>query len=251
MRLALAALAFALSAPALAVTGQAPPATGWEARGIVMVVDQNGDLCTGTALARDLVLTAAHCVVRKERYEVKPYQTGKAIPVRSVAIHPRFDMESYSRSRATADLALVKLAAPLPAVVVPAALAPARRVHVGETLTIAGFGTVIDHSADGLGIPRMAKLTVTGQPGSLQIRLYDAKTQNRSNGLGACTGDSGAPAFDGEGPQKNGQIIGVVSWTTAAGNEAGCGGLTGLTPLLIYRAWLVDTAKKFNSPVER
>jgi Trypsin len=255
MRLPLAVLALSLSAPALAVTGQAPPATGWAARAIVMVIDPRGDLCTGTALARDLVLTAAHCVARKERYEVKPYQTGKTIPVRGVAIHPRFDLANYARSRATADVALIKLAAPLPDVVVPAALAPARRVHVGETLTIAGFGTVADHSADGLGVPRMARLTVTGQPGSLQIRLVDPATRNLRPGLGACTGDSGAPAYDGEDARKSGQmigqVIGIVSWTTAAGNEEGCGGLTGLTPLLLYRGWIVDTARKFDSPVGR
>jgi hypothetical protein len=252
MRRVLAALiVFAFSTPAFAVTGHAPPATGWAARPIVMVVDPRGDLCTGTALTRDLVLTAAHCVARKERYEVKPYQTGEPIPVRAVAIHPRFDLEDYALSRATADVALVKLAAPLPDVIVPAALAAARRVKVGETLTIAGFGTIADHSAAGLGIPRMAKLTVTGQPGSLQIRLYDAATRNLRPGLGACTGDSGAPAYDGEGPQKYGQVIGVVAWTTAADNEEGCGGLTGLTPLLLYRSWIADTARKLNSPIGR
>jgi hypothetical protein len=252
MRRVLAALTVALfGVPALAVTGHAPPASGWAARAIVMLVDPRGDLCTGTALTRELVLTAAHCVARKERYEVKPYQTGGPIPVRSIAVHPRFDLESYAASRATADVALVKLAAPLPDVIVPAALAAPRRVKVGERLTIAGFGTVADHSADGLGIPRMARLTVTGQPGSLQIRLVDPKTRDQNPGLGACTGDSGAPAYDGEGPQKSGQVIAVVSWTTAANDEEGCGGLTGLTPLLLYRAWIVDTARKFNSPLGR
>jgi secreted trypsin-like serine protease len=234
---------------AFAVTGNAPPAAGWAARAIVMVIDPRGDLCTGTAIARDLVLTAAHCVARKERYEVKPYQTGDAIPVRSVAVHPRFDLENYAMSRATADVALIKLAAPLPDVIVPAALAAPRRVQVGERLTIAGFGTTVDRSAAGLGIPRMAKLTVTGHPGSLQIRLVDPATHNLRPGLGACTGDSGAPAFDGEGLHKSGQVIGVVSWTTAADDEEGCGGLTGLTPLLLYRSWILNTARKLNSPL--
>jgi Trypsin len=244
-RLLFALAALVLSAPAFAVTGQAPPATGWAARGIVMVLDARGDLCTGTALARDLVLTAAHCVTRSGRYTVLAYQNGQAIPARAIARHPRFDFSNYLASRATADVALVKLDGPLPDVIVPAALAAARRVQVGETLTIAGFGTVAAGSALGLRVPRMAKLTVTGTPGSLQIRLYDNATRNRRAGLGACTGDSGAPAFDGEGPL----VIGVVSWTTAAGNEEGCGGLTGLTPLIAYRGWIIDTARKFGSPL--
>jgi len=232
-------------APAFAVTGNAPPATAWAARPIVMVIDPRGDLCTGTALTRDLVLTAAHCVARAERYEVRPYQTDATIGVRSVALHPRFDLASYAASRATADVALIKLTGELPDIVVPAALAAPRRVKVGETLNIAGFGTVAAGTERGLRQPREAKLTVTGQPGSLQIRLYDNATRNRRPGLGACTGDSGAPAYDGEGPL----VIGIVSWSTAADDEEGCGGLTGVTPLIAYRAWIVDTARKFNSPL--
>jgi secreted trypsin-like serine protease len=93
-----------------------------------------------------------------------------------------------------------------------------------------------------LGIPREAKLTVTGKPGSLQIRLVDPATLNKRPGLGGCVGDSGAPAFetDASGALR---IVGVVSWSTAPNDEDGCGGLTGLTPLLLYRDWIVETAK--------
>lgn len=231
--------------PALAVTGDAPPATGWAARPIVMLIDSRGDLCTGTALAADLVLTAAHCVTRPIAYRVRTFQDGAIIPVASVKPHPRFNMAAYAASRATADVALVKLKTPLPDIIVPAALAAERRVAVGETLTIAGFGVTKAGTAQGLGQPRMATLTVTGKPGSLQVRLYDPATRNQSAGLGGCTGDSGAPAYDGEGPL----VIGVVSWSTAAQNNEGCGGLTGITPLLNYRAWIVDTARTLGSPL--
>ena len=140
---------------------------------------------------------------------------------------------------------MVKLATPLPEIVVPAAFAAPRRVAAGETLTIAGFGVTLAGTARGLGVPRMAKLTVTGKPGSLQVRLVDLATRNVTAGLGGCTGDSGAPAFDGDGPL----VIGIVSWSTAPQDNEGCGGLTGVTPLLLYRDWIIETAKKFNSPV--
>jgi S1-C subfamily serine protease len=234
-----------LCAPAYALTGNAPPASGFAARPLVMVVDPRGDLCTGTALARDLVLTAAHCVAGKLDYQVKTFQAGQTISVRSIALHPRFDLASYAASRATADLALLKLSVPLNDLILPATLAPARRVAVSETLTIAGFGVTAAGTARGLGIPRMATLAVTGKPGSLQIRLYDLAMRNQRIGLGACTGDSGAPAFE---PATE-AVIGVVSWSTAPGDQEGCGGLTGVTPLLLYREWIVDTARKFNSPI--
>jgi secreted trypsin-like serine protease len=240
---------FAVSAPAFAVTGHAPPATGWAARPIVMLIDARGDLCTGTALARDLVLNAAHCVTLPIHYHVRVYQNDAAIAVRSITRHPRFNMASYAASRATADVALLKLAAPLPDIIVPAGLAAVRRVAVGETLTIAGFGVTRARTADGLGIPRMATLTVTGKPGSLQVRLTDPAAQNQRGGqkpgLGGCVGDSGAPAFDGAGPL----VIGVVSCSSSPNFDDVCGGLTGITPLLNYHRWIVDTAKKLGSPV--
>ena len=233
-----------LSAPALAITGPAPPAQGYAARAIVMLVDPRGDLCTGTALARDLVLTAAHCVAADTR--VRIFQTGQTVAVRGVARHPQFNAAAYAASRATADVALLKLAAPMSELVVPAKLGPARRVAVGETLTVAGFGVTAARTDHGLGVPRMATLAVTGKPGALQIRLYDLATRNFRAGLGACTGDSGGPAFE---PSSE-AVIGVVSWTTGPRDEEGCGGLTGVTPLLLYRQWIVDTAAKFNSPLQ-
>jgi hypothetical protein len=231
-------------APAFAITGNAPPATGWAARALVMVVDEHGNLCTGTALTRELVLTAAHCVVRPFDYQVKTFQSGRRIPVQGIARHPDFHLDNYLAARVTTDLALLKVDTPIDDIIQPATLAPARRVAAGETLTIAGFGVTIAGTASGLGVPRMAKLTVTGKPGSLQIRMVDPAAQNKRIGLGACVGDSGAPVYDGE------RVIGVVSWSTAPNDEEGCGGLTGVTPLLLHHKWIADTARKFNSPIE-
>jgi secreted trypsin-like serine protease len=81
----------------------------------------------------------------------------------------------------------------------------------------------------------------------LQIRLFDPSTKGQSAGLGACAGDSGAPAFR----ENNGNltVIGVVSWSTGPNLSGGCGGLTGITPLARYRAWIVDTARVLGSPL--
>ena len=90
----------------------------------------------------------------------------------------------------------------------------------------------------------MAQLTVTGKPGSLQIRLLDPSTRNTLPGLGACSEESGAPVFETSGSQ-----IGIVSWTTGPDDTEGCGGLTGVTPLMLYRGWILDTAQKLGSPL--
>ncbi len=94
------------------------------------------------------------------------------------------------------------------------------------------------------GTVRVAGLVATGRPGTLQIRLVDPVGQGTREGLGACTGDSGAPVF--EDKQGGPVIVGVVSWSTGPNGSAGCGGMTGVTPLTLHRGWIVQTAQKWG-----
>ena len=45
-------------------------------------------------------------------------------------------------------------------------------------------------------------------------------------------------------------VVGVVSWSTGPAASEGCGGLTGVTPLTRYRAWIVGQAAKMGSPLQ-
>ena len=234
-----------LCAPALAITGNAPQASG--PRHAVMIVGSQGTFCTGAAIARDLVLTAAHCVQPGSDYKLVEFDaahTPRLLDVRTVMRHPQFNLQTLLAHRATADVALLKLAQPLPAAVVPATLGDGSFApKVGGTLTVYGYGLSLRGDGKTGGTLRTATLTITGQPGNLQVRLVDPVGGGTRAGLGACTGDSGAPVFD------DATLIGVVSWSTGPNLADGCGGMTGVTPLNLYRAWIVDTAKKMNSPV--
>ena len=240
-----------VSSPANAMVGGATPAGDGIARSLVMVVGSRtngGSVCTGAALARDLILTAAHCVAPGATYSVLPAKNAPAVAIKSVQVHPRYDPQSYALNRATADVALIKLAVALPEHFVPVALENASTaVVVGDRFTIAGFGVTAAGSGNGIGLARTASLVATGQPGTLQIRLFDPATKGDRPGLGACTGDSGAPVLrDVDGSLV---VIGVVSWSTGPKLGAGCGGLTGVTPLVRYRDWIVQAAGKLGSPV--
>ncbi len=112
--------------------------------------------------------------------------------------------------RATADVALVRLAAPLRNVE-PARLARPLTVAPGDAFTVAGYGVAVRGDGKSGGTVRAASLVATGRPGNLQIRLVDPSTKGDKAGLGACTGDSGAPVFATNGAPG---VIGVVSWST-------------------------------------
>jgi secreted trypsin-like serine protease len=248
--LLITAMTGAAIVPSAAMVGGAPAAADGAGRSVVMVLGSSGTVCTATAIARDLLLTAAHCVLPGSDYKfaetAAPGQAPKLKDILRIERNPQFNLKLLFAHVATGDVALLKLAAPIPAHV---AVSPIggdnEQVSVGDTLVVAGYG-VTTHGAERLdGLVRSATLTVTGQPGYLQIRLFDPATKGASAGLGACTGDSGAPAFRDE----NGglAVIGVVSWSTGPNLSAGCGGLTGITPLQHYRTWILDTAKALGS----
>jgi hypothetical protein len=234
-----------LVSPAGAITGHAPSAV-LNGRHAVMIVGSHGTFCTGAAIARDLVLTAGHCIVAGTTYKLVEFDTAhrpRLLDVREVARHPQFHLGTLLAHRATADVALMKMAQPLPGAILPAMLYNGPTPKIGDTLTVFGYGLAIRGDGKSGGTLRAARLAVTGHPGNLQIRLVDPATGGRKPGMGACTGDSGAPVFDGT------VLIGIVSWSTGPNMGAGCGGLTGVMPLAPYRGWIVETARRFNSAI--
>ncbi len=231
------------------MVGGAPVAAAGFGRSVVMILGSAGTACTATAIGRDLLLTAAHCVLPGADYKLlgsEPGQTPLLKSILRIERHPQFEIKRLFNHLATADVALIKLAEPLPARISPALLAAgSEAVAVGDSLVVVGYGVTVRGDGRTGGTARAATLVVTGRPGSLQIRLFDPVTKGLSSGLGACAGDSGAPAFRTLEPTPT--VLGLVSWSTGPNLTAGCGGLTGVTPLAQYRSWIVDTARRLGT----
>ncbi|MBI3699088.1 MAG: S1 family peptidase [Afipia sp.] len=230
-----------------AITGSRSAASDAVARSVVTIIGSRGTVCTGTLIAPAIVLTAGHCIASGTTYRVidSTTQPPRLVTAQKAVTHPQFNMQTMLAHRATADVALLQLPSPVPKKS-PAILgAPRIPIQPGSRFTVAGVGVTTSGGDDGVGTIRAANLVVTGNPGTLQMRLVDPVTQNKSSGMGACTGDSGAPAFEDQDGKS--VIAGVVSWSTGPNNGDGCGGLTGITPLTLYKDWIVKTAREWGA----
>ncbi|MFG1400308.1 S1 family peptidase [Xanthobacter sediminis] len=228
--------------PARAMVGGAPAGAGIAAHA-AMLVSTRGAACTATVLAPDLLLTAAHCVEPEADYAVAIVDDGppKLFPAARVAVHPRFSADQFRTRRPTPDLALVKLSEPLPGRFRPAALTDADGLPPkGADFTLAGFGVTAEGATKSAGTLRAVRLPSIGTTGGIMVRLAPP-----AGTAGACTGDSGGPAFQGEA------VAGVIGWATGPGGARGCGGVTGVTLVSLHRDWITATAAALGSPLGR
>src|SRR5205085_8022718 len=98
-----AALALTLvSVPASAIVGGGGAPSEPIARAVVTIIGSRGTFCSGTLIAQDIVLTAAHCVLPGADYKViVPGETPPRLnDVRRTAAHPDFNVRAILAHRA-------------------------------------------------------------------------------------------------------------------------------------------------------
>ncbi|MBM6592380.1 S1 family peptidase [Microvirga pudoricolor] len=180
----------------------------------IMLVTRTG-MCSGIVLAPDVVLTAGHCVAGDRDYRVH-YRNGRE-PVLLVpaarTVHPGYNAKAVENRRPSVDLALVRLADPLPASFETATLASAPPPK-GAALTVGGYGVAESDDPRSTGTFRIAAATAIEPYGPSRILLW-----GEGRRAGACQGDSGGPMAVGH------EVAAVTIWSSAA-NGRGCGGLT-------------------------
>src|SRR5258708_21736684 len=149
--LALCLAVVPVSGLAFAMVGGPPPADPATARHVVLLVGSRGNSRSGVAIARDLVLTAAHCVLPGADYKLVIFDAAhqpQLKDITTVTRHPHFDLAVLLAHRATADVALLKLAAAPPPAFAAAPLArPARVVAARDEFIVARYGLTV--SGDG------------------------------------------------------------------------------------------------------
>jgi len=224
---ALAAL-FLAGGPAAAIVGGGDDA-GPLSRASLMVLSSKGGVCSAVVVARDAVMTAAHCATGADEHRVHWMgEDGKPVLIAPAAsaVHPGYDAKAIAARRRSIDLALLKLSAPLPARFEVATLASAKPAR-DAALSVYGWGLSHEGEARSSGTFRKAALRAVEPYGPSTILLWA-----EGAGAGACQGDSGGPIAAGSAA-----VAAISTWSTGPKGHA-CGTLTQGILVGPQRAWI-------------
>ncbi|HPI41844.1 MAG TPA: trypsin-like serine protease [Pseudobdellovibrionaceae bacterium] len=161
--------------------------------------NKEGQVCAGTLLKNNQVLTAAHCV-GAEMYLIFDQKFSENSLVRAVSqreIYPAYHVGKDDLID-TYDLALLKFEGDLPEGYAPAQLISLElwQNYLKEIqeaplkITVAGFGFNQLESKSGIGELRKTELIIEDWNQNLFSAIADQK-----KGGAVCAGDSGGPAF--------------------------------------------------------
>ncbi|MBS1972362.1 MAG: trypsin-like serine protease [Bdellovibrionales bacterium] len=225
-------------------------------------VDQNGQVkvagiagCTGSLLANNIVLTAAHCTAANPNY-IFLYFSSKSADLKTLSLKdplvrrvvggkvgsawPKLTQNQQSD---WGDIALLRFEGGLPEGYQLAQLLPKEQeLKAQQTVTLAGFGLT-----DGVHNVQTDKLLKVDIPIADPNYSRSEMLVDSGNGKGPCHGDSGGPAY----VTINGQhyVAGTTSRADSKTDPLGqCIGDTVYTKVQPYLTWIANSMKALQSP---
>lgn len=222
-------------------------------RSVVSIENSAGELCSGALISRNLVLTAAHCVIERASYRVSVVNRAfgqQRFKVAAMATHPTFVAGTTPRTQPGVDLAVLKLETPVGSDFLPLDPDLAGKIDIGDQVTIAGYGVLSEGRRQSARTLRQTNLVSLGpiEVGNRVLIVVDGERLAETSGAGACRGDSGGPIL---AARRNSYLLyGIVSWSSGAmrsSRPSACGGLTAVTPIVEHLGWIRQAVNSLNA----
>lgn len=211
---------------------------------IVAVYDAfEGQICTGSLISKNLVLTAAHCIgffTEDMHIFFGTVITKESERRQVVAVEVSQVWENRrNEDTDTGDIAILKFSGDLPEGYKPAKfLGNKTYLKAGAEVILAGYGISDGKTGEGIGILRRTSAKIDNPAFSISEFLVD-----QTQGTGACHGDSGGPAYISIRGQL--YLAGVVS--RGVKDEANdCSQYGAFTNTLYYKSWINRMATKLT-----
>jgi V8-like Glu-specific endopeptidase len=157
--------------------------------GVGAIVRRNQQVvCTGTLIADDTILTAAHCIEGEDPATLS-FRLGAdskmavSFPIARGIPHPRYTQDKHG----SYDIALLRLREPAMGVTPLPYRKDSLSIYFRGRLTFVGFGDADGATKAGSGLKRCLRLNVS--------RVNDFTFETNTPGHTTCHGDSGGPVL--------------------------------------------------------
>lgn len=207
-------------------------------------------VCTASAITKNILLTAAHCVADWKPSEINvatssnPLKSEKIdftswIHVEKIEIHPQYKAAPTIEN----DIALIKLTSNLPSDRI-SKLINSDQVTKKMQLILIGYGvTNIEEPRDSKSENLLNYVLKNINYNPLEQKIH----VNQTDQSGICSGDSGSPGFIYDSVRKEFTVLGVASYIlqpkdSQLGKTNPCHGIGIYMNVLAFKKWILETS---------